>query len=124
MSIWLFLRKAAAVGTATVVLGGCSHSLVSVNTSSAGVRSAVPGTTITQSSVQASSDTRLGAAIVIAVMLADGLRYFRVEPDGRRTPVDEEEARRLGASPQPAPNVSVQDCSRPVDLSAGNLMCR
>jgi len=101
-------------------LAACSHSLVRIHTGSTGVSSAPGGSRITTSRIDASTESRVGAAIIIAVLLADGLRYFRVEPDGRRTPVDAATAERLGVSPR----INEQDCSQPVDLTAGNLVCR
>jgi hypothetical protein len=102
------------------MLGACSHSLIRVNTGGQGVSGTPSGTSVTTSRIQASTESRLGAAIIIAVLLAEGLRYFRVEPDGTRTPVDAATAERLGVSHK----VSVQDCTQPVDLTAGNLVCR
>ena len=101
-------------------LGGCTHSLINLNTGSRGVSSVPGGTSVSTTRIQASTESRLGAAIIIAVLLAEGLRYFRVESDGTRTPVDAATAERLGVTHQ----VSVQDCTQPVDLSAGNLVCR
>jgi hypothetical protein len=68
--------------------------------------------------LEVSSSSRLGAAIIIGIMAADGFRYYRVEPDGSKTP--------LGYAPEPDPTrrINVQDCTRPVDPAAGNLMCR
>jgi hypothetical protein len=73
-------------------------------------------------SVRLSTDSRVGAAVIIAVLVADGLRYFRLDPDGRRTPVDPRE--HPGAAGFAPPRVSVQDCTQPIDLEAGNLVCR
>ena len=101
-------------------LTACTHSLIRVNTSGQTVTSVPAGTSISSTRIQASTESRLGAAIIIAVLLVEGLRYFRVEPDGTRTPVDAATAERLGVSHQ----VSVQDCTQPVDLTAGNLICR
>jgi len=116
-------RRFLALGlTALLVpaLGACTHSLIRVNTGGQGVSGAPSGTSVTTSRIQASTESRLGAVIIIAVLLAEGLRYFRVESDGTHTPVDAATAERLGVSHQ----VSVQDCTQPVDLTAGNLVCR
>lgn len=101
-------------------LAGCTHSLIRVNTSGQTVSSVPAGTSVSSTRIQASTESRIGAAIIIAVLLVEGLRYFRVEPDGTRTPVDAATAERLGVSHQ----VSVQDCTQPIDLTAGNLVCR
>jgi hypothetical protein len=45
-------------------------------------------------------------------MLADGMRYFSLGQGGGA----------LEADPRRA--INVQDCTRPVDPSAGNLFCR
>jgi hypothetical protein len=76
------------------------------------------GGTVVSTQLDVSSTSRVGAAIIIGIMAADGLRYYRVEPDGSRTP--------LVSDPEPDPKrrINVQDCTRPVDPAAGNLMCR
>jgi hypothetical protein len=101
-------------------LAACSHSLIRIDTSSTRVSSVSPGMSVSTAGIRASTDSRLGAAIIVAVMLADGLRYFRLESDGTRTPIDAATARRLGVQRQ----VNIQDCTQPVDLTAGNLICR
>src|SRR3954463_3497040 len=114
-------RKAALLAFLfSLSLTACSHSLIRIDTSSTRVSSVSPGMSVSTAGIRASTDSRLGAAIIVAVMLADGLRYFRLDPDGTRTPVDAATAQHLGVARQ----VSVQDCSQPVDLSAGNLICR
>jgi hypothetical protein len=82
---------------------------------SAEERSSVSGTTTT-SQVSVSSGSPLGNAIIIGIMLADGVRYFRLDPTGT-TPI---------RAPQPDPTraINAQDCTRPVDPFAGNLLCR
>jgi len=57
-------------------------------------------------------------ALVIGVFMAQGMRDYRRDPDGMRSPY-------FGAPPpDPTRRISVQDCTKPVDLTAGNLMCR
>ena len=65
----------------------------------------------TTSQVSVSSGSPL-----IGVMLADGVQYFRLGPTGT-SPI---------RAPQPDPRraINAQDCTRPVDPSAGNLLCR
>lgn len=50
-------------------------------------------------------------------MAADAVHYYRIGPDGK-TP--------LHGAPEPDPTrkINVQDCTKPVDPDAGNLMCR
>jgi hypothetical protein len=64
------------------------------------------------SQVSVSSGTSVGNAIIIGIVLADGMRYFRLDQDGRALEAD------------PARPINVQDCTRPVDPGAGNLLCR
>ena len=64
------------------------------------------------------SPNNIAGAILIGVVLADGVRYYLRMPDGTRVPY-------YGVpDPDPARRINVQDCTRPVDLEAGNLMCR
>jgi hypothetical protein len=70
----------------------------------------------TTSQVSVSSGSPLGNAIIIGVMLADGVHYLRLGPDGN-TPVRAPE-------PDPTRRINAQDCTRPVDPYAGNLLCR
>lgn len=71
----------------------------------------------TSSQVSVSSGSALGNAIIIGIMLSDGIHYYRVGPDGR-TPL-------FGAPPlDPARRINVQDCTQPIDPEAGNLYCR
>jgi hypothetical protein len=76
--------------------------------------SGVGGTTTSQVSV--SSGSPLGNAIIVGAMLADGVHYYRVGPDGKTS---------VGApEPDPTRKINAQDCTRPVDPGAGNLLCR
>jgi hypothetical protein len=78
----------------------------------------VNGAAVASSHIDVSSRSLVGAAVIVGIVAADGFRYYRVGPDGSKTP--------LGYAPDPDPGrkVNVQDCTRPVDPSAGNLMCR
>lgn len=50
-------------------------------------------------------------------MLADGIHYYRLGPEGR-TPY-------YGVPPpDPTRKINAQDCTRPIDPDAGNLLCR
>jgi hypothetical protein len=74
------------------------------------------GGTVASAHVDVSTSSRLGAAIIVGIIAADGYRYYRVEADGSRTPI--------GHAPDPGRRVNVQDCTQPVDPAAGNLLCR
>jgi hypothetical protein len=78
----------------------------------------VGGGTAASTRLDVSSRSRLGAALIVGIMAADGYRYYRVEPDGSKTPI--------GTVPESDPRrrINVHDCTRPVDPAAGNLMCR
>src|SRR5579859_6229589 len=96
-----------------VTLGGCAaHATYRAGTTQ------VSGGGVASTQLQVSSDSKLGAAIIIGIMAADGLRYYRVEPDGSRKPLGER------PDPDPARRINVQDCTQPVSPRAGNLMCR
>ena len=92
-----------ACAVAATVLSACSvHYSARVGS---------PGeASVAQASV--SSGTPLGNAIIIGIMLADGIEYFRLGQRGGALEAD------------PARPINVQDCTRPVDPSAGNLFCR
>ena len=64
-----------------------------------------------------SSGAPLAAAVIVGVMAADSVRYYSMGPDGK-TPMYR------APEPDPARKINVQDCTRPVDANAGNLMCR
>jgi hypothetical protein len=92
-----------ACAVAALGLSGCSvHYSARVGS---------PGeASVAQASV--ASGTPLGNAIIIGIMLADGMRYFRLGESGGAP----------GDDPRRA--INVQDCTRPVDPGAGNLFCR
>lgn len=91
-----------------VALAGCTARY------SAQERASGPGVTTSQVSVAGGSP--LGNTIIVGVMLADGMRYYRLGPDGRTSV--------RAPEPDPTRKINVQDCARPVDPSAGNLLCR
>ena len=66
--------------------------------------------------VRLSSGSALGNAIIVGIVVGDAIQYYRFGPDGR-TAVRAPEL-------DPDRKVNAQDCTRPVDPSAGNLMCR
>jgi hypothetical protein len=90
---------------ASTALAGCTVHYSSRSESAAG-----------SVQVNATSGSPLGNAIIVAIVVADAVRYYRLGPDGR---IAEEVP-----PPDPTRKINVQDCTKPVDLSAGNLMCR
>jgi len=92
-----------------VALPGCT-----VRYSAQERSSGLGSTTISQ--VGVSSGSPLGNAIIVGVMLADGVHYYRFGPDGK-TAVRAPEL-------DPTRKINIQDCTRPIDPYAGNLLCR
>jgi len=70
----------------------------------------------TTSQVSVASGSPLGNAIIVGVMLADGVHYYRLGPDGKTSV--------RAPEPDPTRKTNIQDCTRPVDPNAGNLLCR
>ena len=66
--------------------------------------------------VSVASGSPLGNAIIVGVMVADGMHYYRLGPDGKTSV--------RAPEPDPTRKINIQDCTRPVDPSAGNLLCR
>jgi len=81
---------------------------------SAEERASGPG--ITTSQVSVSGGSPLGNTIIVGVMLADGMQYYRLGPDGKTSV--------RAPEPDPTRKINIQDCTRPVDPNAGNLRCR
>src|SRR2546427_11831274 len=73
-----------------------------------------PYTTLFRSQVSVASGSPLGNAIIVGVMLADGVRYYRLGPDGKTSV--------RAPEPDPTRKINIQDCTRPVDPNAGNLL--
>ncbi len=98
---------------ACLLVAGCSGGL--------GLRWGAPQAPQAQGGVSARTSVPMDNAVgamVIGVMLADGPKYYTRYADGTRVPF-------FGA-PEPDPNrrINLQDCTQPIDLTAGNLMCR
>lgn len=71
---------------------------------------------VLQISSDSASARRVGTAVIVGVMAADTVQYYRVGPEGKmqiRAP-----------ELDPTRKVNVQDCTKPIDLDAGNLMCQ
>ena len=111
-------RRGIRLFPATIALSLCGCATLNVHTGGPPLP-LTPGSSQVQ--IQASTDSRLGTVILVSVLLAEGVRYFLQMADGRRTPLEREEAQRLRGT---VPMVSEQDCSRPIDPSQGNLYCR
>ena len=102
------MRKILWICVAALALSACS---IRYSASVSG------GNRTTSSQASVSTGTRLGKAIIIGAVLADGIYYYQLEPEGR-TPF-------YGVPPpDPTRKINVQDCSQPVDPEAGNLLCR
>ena len=69
-------------------------------------------------SVAVSTDSRLVAGIIVAVLLAEGIRYYLRGPDGTLTPLER------APEPDPSRKVSEQDCTLPLARDGGNLRCK
>lgn len=59
----------------------------------------------------------VATAIVAGAMASDAVDYYTSGSDGKT---------RVYPAPKPDPSrqVNAQDCTKPVDYSAGNLLCR
>jgi hypothetical protein len=55
---------------------------------------------------------------VVAVLVAEGVRYYLRGPDGSLTPLERT------PEADPARTVREQDCTRPLALDGANLRCR
>jgi len=98
----------AACIIVTVALAGCAVRY------SVGERA--PAQVVTTSQASVASGSPLGNAIVVGVMVADGVHYYRFGPDGKTSV--------RAPEPDPTRKINIQDCTRPVDPDAGNLLCR
>ena len=106
--------RRALIG-ALCLLCGCQGSLLYQSAFAPGSITQTAGVNV---QVSGHGNAVLGA-IVVAVLLADGAQqYFLRYPDGRMVPY------RPAAGPDPARRINLQDCTRPIDFEAGNLMCK
>src|SRR5213592_4089681 len=99
----------AACIVVAVALAGCTVRY------SAQERVSPPGSTTT-SQVSVASGSPLGNAIIVGVMLADGVHYYRLGPDGK--------ASVRAPEPDPTRKINRPGAILDVDLNAGNLLCR
>ena len=122
----ILARWQVAAGVALLLLTGC-HSNFSVQAGGGTIASsqAAPGTSVTRSQVSFSADSALGAAILIGIMAADGLRADQASPGRGTTRIEDVPSSGTGRRElDPSRSIRVQDCSQPVDLQGGNLVCR
>ena len=91
---------------AAVALSGCAVRIAS-NT----------GATSAAASARVTTTSPVATAVVVGVVAADAIHYYTIGPDGKQP---------MYGAPDPDPNrvINAQDCTRPVDPEAGNLMCR
>lgn len=68
--------------------------------------------------ISVASDSRLLAGIIVAVLLAEGVRYYLRGPDGTLTPLER------APEADPSRRISEQDCTQPIARDGGNLRCR
>ena len=74
-------------------------------------------TTTTGAQVNVSTTSAVGAAIIVGVMAAGTVNYYSVGPDGKTPMYGAPEA-------DPTRKINAQDCTKPIDWGAGNLLCR
>lgn len=110
------------------LLAGCASKHVQVNAGSTLSTGGPPGagTTVSGSRVglHVEGGGPVATALIVLTLFAAGMEYSRED-----RPFPDPRALVPGNSEPPAPLapdrvVSEQDCSRPVDLSSGNLKCR
>ena len=116
------------IGAAATLLAltGCRGSfLVQAGGGASAPSQAAPGTTVTRSQVSLGADSALGAAILLGIIAAVGVRADRGSAGGGTTRIDDVPASGTGRHElDPSRSIRVQDCSRPVDMTGGNLVCR
>jgi hypothetical protein len=107
---------------AVVVIGGCAHTHTSVN---AGTGS-VSGTTTTGGAVSVHGHSDGLAALVIAGMFIAAAADYSQNPPPPRFSSFADWFRGTPPTPEmdPSRRINEQDCTKPVDFSAGNLRCK
>lgn len=102
--------KALILAVVVALAGGCSHATLNASASTAGGAVPAAGTTVTGGSVSVHAHSHALAALLFAGMfIAAAIDY-----PGNPPPPALDGGRRINE----------QDCTRPIDLSAGNLKCR
>lgn len=117
---------ATAIAIALLALAGCRGSFsVQAGSGTRAPAQAAPGTTVTRSQVSFGADSALGAAILLGIIAADGVRAGEGPPGRATTRIEDIPSSGAGRRElDPSRSIRVQDCSRPVDLEGGNLVCR
>jgi hypothetical protein len=112
--------RIVAIALAALLAAGCSNTAVGVG---AGVPPAPPGTSIVSGASGLTITTTSGAAALAMVLTFGAIEYAR-NPQSFPSPSA------LIHTQPPAPElaqnrrISEQDCSKPVDLTLGNLRCK
>ena len=116
------------VGAAATMLAltGCRGSfLVQAGGGASAPSQASPGTTVTRSQVSLGVDSALGAVILLGIIAADSVHADRGSAGGGTARIEDVPSSGTGRHElDPSRSIRVQDCSRPVDLAGGNLVCR
>ena len=108
----------ASLNTVRGTLSTIAIFLAAIDLSGCAVRiSSNTGSGAAAASVSASSVSPVAAAVVFGVMAADTVHYYSMGPEGKSPMYRAPE-------PDPARTINAQDCTKPVDYSAGNLLCR
>ncbi|MGH8739641.1 MAG: hypothetical protein ACREUN_01955 [Burkholderiales bacterium] len=102
--------KALILVVVVALAGGCAHATVNASASTAGGAAPAAGGSVTGGSIGVHAHSHALAALVVAGMfIAAAIDY-----QGNPPPPALDGGRRINE----------QDCTRPIDLSAGNLKCR
>jgi hypothetical protein len=122
------VKTLAAAALFAALTAGCSHVQINASSAASSGAAAAPsaGTSATSGStgVQASSGSRgLANAIIAVGIVAGAIEYSR---EDRPFPSPSALFSERTPAPELAPDrrISEQDCTRPIDLSSGNLRCR
>jgi hypothetical protein len=105
------LPRVVAAGLA-LALCGCHHAVYQAQGLPPPASANVASATITTS-----TGPWLGTAMVVGIVAAETYNYYSVDQNGMKTPV-------LAPDPDPTRRINVQDCTKPIEPRAGNLMCR
>ncbi len=119
-------RLCMGVAAMLLALTGCRGSFSVQAGSAEGTPStAAPGTAVARSQVSFGADSALGAAILLGIIAAGGMRPDS-GPAGRGTTrMEDVPASGTGRHElDPSRSIRVQDCSQPVNPEGGNLICR
>jgi len=113
--------RIAALLLAAALAAGCSHVAYSVR--SGAPVAAGTGTTVTSGAAGASLTTT-SAALGAAVVLTLGAIEYANNPQPFPSPSSMISPSRPAPEMSPTRRISEQDCSKPVDVTLGNLRCK